>query len=299
MYPATSPFNYVSNVTGLAASTTYYIRAYAQGSGFITYGNEYTITTTAPSAPTLSSTVAVTNITASSASSGGIITSDGGDAITVKGVCWSTSPSPVLGVGNFTTNGTGPYQFGSSITGLAGGTTYYLRAYATNSIGTGYGPVDEVFTTCGTPIYSIGQSVGGGIVFYVDCSGQHGLIMSTSNQSESVVWGCSGTNIGTSSALGTGAANTAAILAGCADRPIAASLASTYTGGGNNDWYLPSFQELGLMKNSGYLPAAGIYWSSTDGTSATTASIYYYGNNWQASSSMKTGTGKVRAIRSF
>jgi hypothetical protein len=97
-----------------------------------------------PGLPTVNTTV-VTNITEITASSGGDINYDGGDFITTRGVCWSTSPNPEV-TGSHTTNGSGTGEFTSSITGLDPNTLYYLRAYATNSIGTGYG--NEVsFTT--------------------------------------------------------------------------------------------------------------------------------------------------------
>lgn len=84
------------------------------------------------------STTAVTGVTASSATSGGNITSDGGSAITVRGVCWSTNQTPTI-ADSKTTNGTGTGSFVSNITGLTENTTYYVRAYATNGSGTGYG----------------------------------------------------------------------------------------------------------------------------------------------------------------
>ncbi|MBC7124476.1 MAG: hypothetical protein H5T24_02515, partial [Bacteroidales bacterium] len=95
-------------------------------------------------------TTTVTNITQTTASSGGAITDDGGADITAKGVVWSTSTSPTLDANNgFTSDGTGSTVFSSDLTGLTPGTTYYVRAYATNSAGTGYG--NEVqFTTSST-----------------------------------------------------------------------------------------------------------------------------------------------------
>lgn len=90
-------------------------------------------------------TVEISNIEATAATSGGTITSDGGMAITARGVCWSTNPSPTI-AGNKTTDGTGPGSFTSNITGLSAGTQYYVRAYATNSIGTAYGN-ERSFTT--------------------------------------------------------------------------------------------------------------------------------------------------------
>jgi hypothetical protein len=77
--------------------------------------------------------------------SGGIITSNGGAPVTVRGICWSTSPNPTI-ADNKTTNGEGSGTFLTSIPGLAIATTYHVRAYATNRVGTAYGN-DEVFTT--------------------------------------------------------------------------------------------------------------------------------------------------------
>jgi uncharacterized protein (TIGR02145 family) len=80
----------------------------------------------------------VTNITISTATAGGNIRSDGCAPITARGVCWGTSPNPTI-ADNKTTDGTGAGVFTSSITGLTPNTSYHLRAYATNSVGTSYG----------------------------------------------------------------------------------------------------------------------------------------------------------------
>lgn len=87
--------------------------------------------------PTIS-TVPVTNILSTSAVSGGEITDEGSSTIISKGVCWSTALTPTL-LDNKTTDGTGAGNFTSVINDLNGGTTYYVRAYATNNYGTGYG----------------------------------------------------------------------------------------------------------------------------------------------------------------
>ena len=97
------------------------------------------------SLPTLTTT-AVTSITSTTAASGGNISNDGGATVTARGVCWSTSPNPVV-TGNHTTDGTGAGAFASNITGLAATTTYYIRAYATNSVGTAYGNEISFSTT--------------------------------------------------------------------------------------------------------------------------------------------------------
>ena len=89
-------------------------------------------TPTAKTAPVVTTT-AVTSITATTAMSGVTVTSDGGAAITAKGIVWSTAPAPTTALATKTTDGTG------NITGLTANTKYYVRAYATNSVGTSYG----------------------------------------------------------------------------------------------------------------------------------------------------------------
>lgn len=103
--------------------------------------------------PTLR-TAEASAITHESATSGGNISSDGGSAVTARGVCWSTNSNPTT-ANSKTTDGTGPGSFTSSITGLTAGTPYYVRAYATNNVGTSYGNelsfTSESGWTCGDP----------------------------------------------------------------------------------------------------------------------------------------------------
>jgi len=94
-------------------------------------------------------TAAVTSITTTTASSGGNITDDGGASVTSRGVCWSTSQNPTV-ADSHTDDGNGTGTFISSITGLTSNTTYYTRAYATNSAGTGYGGQYIIKTATGT-----------------------------------------------------------------------------------------------------------------------------------------------------
>ncbi|MBK9292767.1 MAG: hypothetical protein IPM52_14255 [Bacteroidetes bacterium] len=104
--------------------------------------------------PTVNQTTAPYNITSTSAVSGGNVSSDGGASVSVRGVVWSTSTMPSLsshpGGGYSTDGGTGVGTFTSNIAGLSSNTTYYVRAYATNSEGTGYGPQQQ-FTTLSAP----------------------------------------------------------------------------------------------------------------------------------------------------
>lgn len=90
-------------------------------------------------------TTTVTDITQTTAKSGGNITSDGGSYVTTRGVCWSTGQTPTV-ADNKTSNGIGTGSFTSFFSGLTANTTYYVRAYATNFNGTGYGSAVS-FTT--------------------------------------------------------------------------------------------------------------------------------------------------------
>ena len=100
-----------------------------------------------PDAATLPilSTASATNITSTTATSGGNISSDGNAAVTSRGVCWSTSANPTISESH-TSDGTGNGSFNSNLTGLSSTTLYHARAYATNSVGTAYGN-DVAFTT--------------------------------------------------------------------------------------------------------------------------------------------------------
>jgi uncharacterized protein (TIGR02145 family) len=114
---------------------------------------------TSTSTPTVT-TNSATNITSSSASSGGIVITDGGASVTARGVCWSISSNPTT-ANSHTTDGSGTGTFTSNLTGLSANTLYYVRAYATNAIGTAYGN-EATFTTtawqCGDPINYDGKN---------------------------------------------------------------------------------------------------------------------------------------------
>jgi hypothetical protein len=136
---------YVSNLTGMTAGTLYYIRAYATNGNGTAYGNQRSFTTLTQSAFPTVTTNTVTNIQSTTATCGGNVTSDGGASVTARGVCWNTSSNPTKN-NPHTSDGTGTGSFTSYITGLRTHTRYYVRAYATNSIGTAYGN-QQIFTT--------------------------------------------------------------------------------------------------------------------------------------------------------
>ena len=129
---------FISNLTGLNPSTTYYIRTYASNNAGTAYGNKVSFTTLANPIPPALTTTAITNILSTAATSGGNILSDGGAAIIFRGVCWSTSPNPTTS-DSHTTDSSGSGTFVSNLSGLTLNTSYYVRAYAINSTGTAYG----------------------------------------------------------------------------------------------------------------------------------------------------------------
>jgi uncharacterized protein (TIGR02145 family) len=138
---------FTSNLTALTANTTYYVRAYATNSKGTAYGAEksFTTSTTIVATVPVLTTTTITSITKATASSGGNISSNGGASVTARGVCWSTSAAPTVS-DDKTTDGTGKGIFTSNLTALTANTTYYVRAYATNSKGTAYG-TEKSFTT--------------------------------------------------------------------------------------------------------------------------------------------------------
>lgn len=107
-------------------------------------------TCTPPSAPTITTT-SVSSITTESANSGGQSISDNGSSITSKGVCWNTTGNPTISDSK-TTNGSGTSSFTSALTSLSHSTTYFVRAYATNGIGTSYGGQVEFTTSSPLPV---------------------------------------------------------------------------------------------------------------------------------------------------
>jgi Protein of unknown function (DUF1566) len=253
-------------------------------------------------APVLTTT-AVTSITQNTATSGGNILSNGGAVVTARGVVWDTLTEPTVALSTKTVNGSGNGSFTSNITGLVAGKTYYARAYATNANGTFYGNQFNFVTSPAT--FTIGQVFGGGIIFYVDGTGQHGLIASASDQSIGLKWNNTSlvTTNATGFAIGTGSANTTTIINVQGTGLYAASLCRQFfNGGGFNDWYLPSLFELNqlfLQKTVVGGFTNDFYWSSSE-SSSTAAWVINFGASGQNQQSFtKSANYFVRAIRSF
>jgi hypothetical protein len=118
----------------------------------------------------------------------------------------------------------------------------------------------------------LGQNIGGGIVFYLDPTGRHGLISTEMDQSVwGSPWGSASILVGPGAqgfAIGTGAQNSSAIMAVNPEPEIAARMCDTLTLNGFADWFLPSIDELDSMYVKrdiigGFQPD-GWYWSSTE-----------------------------------
>ena len=158
--------SYTSILSGLTPNTTYYVRAWVEYSGYYLYGTQETFTTG------YITTTEASAITTSSAISGGTFTNPPGNPILAKGVVWSTSQNPTVSLATKTMDGTSNGDFNSSITGLSLGSTYFVRAYVTNSLGTSYGntitvrpaSLPSITTTALTNITLNSADCGGGSI---------------------------------------------------------------------------------------------------------------------------------------
>jgi hypothetical protein len=154
-------------------------------------------------------------------------------------------------------------------------------------------------------IFGIGENYGGGIIFYIDSTGQHGLIAPPIDQSfgmpyNGTGWGCDETFLNvTDTAIGTGLSNTIKMLSECPENESAAGICQSCTYNGYTDWYLPSKNELHLLCLQANIVGGGLdcnaHWCSSE---VDTFNAWYLGGNNQFTGS-KASPNCVRAIRSF
>lgn len=239
---------------------------------------------TLPSAGTITGTATVTassTTTLSNATTGG---------------AWSSSATGVATVGS-----TGV------VTGVAAGTAT-ISYTVTNGCGSA---VATIVVTVSAGSTTVGSTFGGGVIAYIYVAGDpgyvsgevHGLIAAPSDQSTGIQWGCYSTTTmvgGTSTALGTGAANTAIVSAACG-AGTAARLCADLVLNGYSDWYLPSRDELNKLyinrSSIGGFTGTGVYWSSSEYNAASAWAIAFatgatFLNN-------KFNADHVRAVRAF
>ena len=269
------------------------------------------------SGPHALETLPVIDITKTSATCGGKINSDGGKPLTQSGICWSTTPNPTTS-NNKIRNSNGTLgDFSSSLTGLRSGTTYYVKAYAINSIGTAYGKEVSFKTESLTPAtasFNIGDTYQGGIIAYKLVNGDpgyvagqtHGLIVAPVDQSVGMQWfnGIYNVSMITSTNFGAGMLNTNAIVTKLGAGSYAARLCDALVLDGYSDWYLPSRDELqkillnhniyGGFVEDPYTP----YWSSSYATNLLN-SAWVVNYNSTVNSTGYDNRFCVRAIRAF
>ena len=143
---------FTSSLTGLSIEITYYVRAYATNGAGTAYGSQVSFSIKLPTV----STNAVSGVTTITACFGGNVTDIGSSNVSSRGLCWSTKHDPIIALSTHSSNGSGMGLFSSSIQILFNDTVYYVRAYATNSIGTAYG--NEVSFFKKPPILTTNQA---------------------------------------------------------------------------------------------------------------------------------------------
>ena len=254
-----------------------------------------------------------------------VVLDSGYKPVIERGFCWSTTTNPTIFSAKMPA-GLGLGSFSASITNLLPETDYYIRAYATNAVNTSYGEQKIVRTKNG---YNLGDTAGGGIVFYLlkvgdkgyDPNKKHGLI-ATINDFPQAKWGCSGKKIDSLSVSQDsyyngdfllGKSHTLTICRNCNEPDIAARICNDLVQNGFSDWYLPSYYELEYMANacndiyqSCYFRVSGAeYWTSdspigfqNSGTYANVLRVYppygaYIGQK------LRSDYAIVRPIRSF
>jgi len=145
---------FTSTLSGLTSSTLYYVRAYATNAVGTAYGNQVSFTTSA-GLPTVT-TKSATGITSTGATTGGNVTANGGASVTARGVAYGTAENPTT-ANSITSNGTGTGAFTSTLSGLTSSTLYYVRAYATNAVGTAFGNEVSFYTQTSNGFASCGS----------------------------------------------------------------------------------------------------------------------------------------------
>jgi hypothetical protein len=165
---ATSAYSFTSNLNGLAPLTTYYVRTYATNSVGTGYSAQVTFTTQAQPTLPVVTIGSSSQLTFNSVSVQANISNLGDGYVTQRGHCWSTSSNPTISnskteLGSTTSTG----NFTSSIAGLSSQTTYYVRAYAINSLGTAYSQEISITTNAAPPV------VTSGLLAYYSFDGQN------------------------------------------------------------------------------------------------------------------------------
>lgn len=233
----------------------------------------------------------------------------GGGKILERGIVWGISPNPMLGASNKKTLLPDSISQTTSILGLSSKVTYYVREYVVNAAGTFYGKQEIFKTKPNLQTVEIGDSFGGGIVFYIlkpgdigyDATRKKGFVAEEIVSIFGYQWH-NGNNLiftgTTASAVGTGKSNTDLILQKQGVGTYAASRCQNLILNGYDDWYLPSLGELQLMQANIKSTFLGLtYWSSTEVDRLYT--YFVYGLDGTTGNGAKDNKFLVRAVRDF
>lgn len=283
-------------ITGLNGNTTYSIRPYARNSSGYSYGPEIRISTVGLAISDLEN-VAINRL---GIDLRGSVGSYGGLAVIEQGFVWGTASTPTL------TNSTKILGSNSSnkptanipIASLTVGSTYYIRTFVTNSIGTSYSDIRKiVFLPLGV-LYK-----GGFIYFVTNEATPKALVVAEFDLADSSEWGCIGDTIKlTSSGINSAANNTGRIISGCAQPDIAARKCRAYSAGGSSSWDLPTtgdleeiLRVLGPM-GIGNFSLSDSYWTSVQ-VSDSRANSFRLSDGGKVEIAKKTTRMKVRPVK--
>ncbi|MDL2227454.1 Ig-like domain-containing protein [Bacteroidales bacterium OttesenSCG-928-K03] len=223
------------------------------------------------------------------------------DDIISTGFCWSESPNPTIN-DNYNHSEHSYENIFHSYMNLEGNKTYYFKAVAENSAGIGYSD-EKMFKAP----FQVGSQHQGGIIFYVDESGEHGLIMAEEDLNTKYKW-YNNLYIVTGATSSDGNENTNKIIEAQGVGNYAANLCAEANIGGYNDWYLPSEFEFNILMEYNYyfMGEANFYdneyyWTSNevDNLKARCCKVSYYYNNASFTDDSKSKTFRVRPIRKF
>jgi len=293
--PGNIPVNVSADISGLKSGITYYFRIVAANSIGKTTGIDIPFKYSGE--VTFAKTDAATNSSPRTAQLNGIVNTHGLSTVVTFEYGTTTSYGTVKAAAQSPVTGITSARVSANVTDLKAGTNYHCRIVATNDIGTTYGE-DVTFKS----EYVIGEYLNGGYIFYVDKTGEHGLVCAPSDQSLNAQWSRSAPAGAAGRAIGTGYQNTADVVIGCPEEGIAARLCYDLEMNGYNDWFLPSIDELLLMYTNLHSKGSGgfqdcFYWSSTQDNYGAWVVSFYYGS--KSNHNRNENTISTRAVRAF